>query len=87
MLEYSDIFFNEVHDFSIEYDLSYHQLLILASMIQLSGFTYLTQLPNQVGVQIFTELPNQVGLQIRTSPYMTEYNKLHNRSQHDLFIK
>ena len=87
MLEYSDIFFNEVHEFSTEYDFSYHQLLILSSMIQLSGFTYFTQLPNQVGGKILTELPNQVGLQIGTSPYMTEYNNLHHRSEHVLFIK
>ena len=43
------------------YDLCYHQGLILTSMIQTSGFTYVTQVPNQVGLQIWK------------SPYMTEY--------------
>ena len=43
-------------------------------MIQPSGITYLTKLPNQVGLQILTQLPNQVGLKILPSPYMTEYN-------------
>ena len=56
-------------------------------MIQPSGFTYVTQVPNQVGLHILTQLPNQVGLQNLRSPYMTEYNNLHHRSQHDLFIK
>ena len=42
-------------------------------MIQPSGFTYVTQVPNQVGLHILTQVPNQVGLQIWASPYMTEY--------------
>ena len=42
-------------------------------MIQPSGFTYVTQVPNQVGLHNLTQLPNQVGLQNLTSPYMTEY--------------
>ena len=33
-------------------------------MIQPSGFTYVTQVRNQVGLHILTQLPNQVGLQI-----------------------
>ena len=45
------------------YDLSYHQGLIFTTMIQPSGFTYVTQVPSQVGLQILTQLPNQVGLQ------------------------
>ena len=43
---------------------SYHQGLILTSKIQPSGFTYETQIPNQVGLHISIQLPNQVGLQI-----------------------
>ena len=69
------------------YDLSYHQGLILTSIIQPSGFTYVTQVSNQVGLHILTQLSNQVGLQIWRSPYMTEYKNLHHRSQHNLFIK
>lgn len=46
-------------------------------MIQPNGITYLTQHPNQVGLQILTQLPNQVGLQIWTSPYMTEHNQFY----------
>ena len=81
------------------YDLSYHQGIILTSMIQLSGFTYVTQVPNQVGLHILTQLPNQVGLQIWLK-YPTRWvytfeqvltwlniTILHHRSQHDLFIK
>ena len=52
---------------------SYHQGIILTSKIQPNGFTYATQIPNQVGLHILTPLPIQVGLQIGTSPYMTEY--------------
>ena len=36
-------------------------------------FSYVTQVPNQVGLHISTQLPNQVGLQIWSGPYMTEY--------------
>ena len=57
MLNLQTYFFNEVHD------LSYHQGLILTSMIQPSGFTYVTQVPNQVSLHILTQLPKQVGLQ------------------------
>ena len=42
-------------------------------MIQPSGFTYETQVPNQVGLHILTQVPNQVGLHIWSSPYMNEY--------------
>ena len=59
------------------YDLSYQQGLILTSMIQPSGFTYVTQVPNQVGLHILTQLPNQVGLKIWRSPYMIEYNNFY----------
>ena len=69
--ESSNIYFNEVHD-SMNF---LSPRLILTSNIQPSGFTYETQ------------VPNQVGLQNLTSPYMTEYYNLHHGSQHDLFIK
>ena len=51
---------------------SYHQWLILTSKIHPSGFTYETQIPNQVGLHISTQLPNQVGLQIWLS-YPTKW--------------
>ena len=85
--------FNKVHDSS------YHQRLILTSNIQPSGFTYETQVPNQVGFHISTQLPNQVGLQNLTQlPNQVGLQKwqvltwlnitiLHHGSQQDLFIK
>jgi len=67
--------------------LSYHQWLILTSKIQPSGFTYETQVPNQVGLHISTQLPNQVGLQIWQVLTWLKITILHHGSQHDLFIK
>ena len=51
---------------------SYHQRLILTSIIHPSGSTYETQLPNQVGLQIWLSYPTRWVYKF-TSPYMTEY--------------
>ena len=72
----------------------YHQRFILTSHIQPSGFTYETQLPNQVGVQIWLSYPTKWVYKIWLSyptKWVYKFDKsftiLHQGSQQDLFTK
>jgi len=78
--EYSNIFFNEVHDSMTFLSPMTHTYIkdsskwiyIEESSTQPSGFTNVTQLPNQVGLQTWLSYPTKWVYKL-TSPYMTEY--------------
>ena len=65
---------------------SYHQRLILTSIIHPSGFTYETQLPNQVGLQLWLSYPTKSVYKIWLS-YPTKWVYKFDTSLHDWILQ
>ena len=66
---------------------SYHQRLILTSNIQPSGFTYETQVPNQVGLHIWLSYPTKWVYKIWQVLTWLNITILHHGSQQDLLYE